>query len=158
MRNFKIVPILIALSLFGGSAIAHEGGHHDEQPALYGEPGDPSKPVRDVTLRMKEGGGRMMFEPETIDVIKGEQIRFVLENEGELDHEFFFGTAQEMADHAEMMQAMPGMKHTDANSMSVASKEHASVVWHFTNSGEFPFACLIPGHAEAGMKGTIIVK
>lgn len=155
---WKIVPILISLTLCAGSAIAHEGGRHDEQPAPYGEPGDPSKPVRDVTLHMKEGDGRMVFEPEKIDVVKGEQIRFVLENDGELDHEFFFGTAQEMVDHAEMMQAMPGMKHADANSMSVGPKVHASVVWRFTNSGQFPFACLIPGHAEAGMKGTIIVK
>jgi uncharacterized cupredoxin-like copper-binding protein len=159
MRKLQIVAILIALNLFAAvGASAHEGGQHDEQPAPYGEPGDPSKPARDVILHMKEGDGWMAFEPDKIDVAKGEQIRFVLENEGELDHEFFFGTTQEMADHAEMMQAMPGMKHADANSMSVVAKAHASVIWHFTNSGEFPFACLIPGHAEAGMNGTIIVK
>lgn len=157
MRKLQTLAFLLALSFLPSGVIAHEGGHHSEA-APYGEPGDPSKPARDVTVRMKEDNGRMLFEPETIDVVKGEQIRFVLLNDGELDHEFFFGTAQEMADHAEMMQAMPGMKHADANSMSVGSKAHGSVVWHFTNGGEFPFACLIPGHADAGMKGTIIVK
>lgn len=158
MRIVRTLAILFALSLSPSGAMSHEGGHHSEEAAPYGEPGDPAKPARDVTVRMKESDGRMLFEPDTIDVVKGEQIRFVLENDGELDHEFFFGTAQEMTDHAEMMQAMPGMKHADANSMSVGSKAHASIVWHFTNSGAFPFACLIPGHAEAGMKGTIFVK
>jgi uncharacterized cupredoxin-like copper-binding protein len=31
-------------------------------------------------------------------------------------------------------------------------------VWTFNRAGEFHFACLIPGHYDAGMKGLIIVK
>jgi uncharacterized cupredoxin-like copper-binding protein len=32
------------------------------------------------------------------------------------------------------------------------------MIWRFTKAGTFEFACLIPGHREAGMIGTIIVK
>jgi uncharacterized cupredoxin-like copper-binding protein len=32
------------------------------------------------------------------------------------------------------------------------------LVWRFTKSGEFEFACLIPGHRESGMIGKVVVK
>ncbi len=32
------------------------------------------------------------------------------------------------------------------------------MIWKFSNSGEFAFACLIPGHFDAGMKGVVIVE
>ena len=32
------------------------------------------------------------------------------------------------------------------------------MVWNFNRPGEFQFACLVAGHFEAGMKGTISVK
>jgi uncharacterized cupredoxin-like copper-binding protein len=31
------------------------------------------------------------------------------------------------------------------------------MVWQFTKAGEFYYACLIPGHIEAGMIGKIKV-
>ena len=32
------------------------------------------------------------------------------------------------------------------------------IVWQFTRPGEFQFACLLPGHFEAGMVGKVTVK
>jgi len=32
------------------------------------------------------------------------------------------------------------------------------IVWTFNRPGEFAFACLIAGHFEAGMRGTIRVN
>lgn len=154
-----ISAVILALAVTSASPVvlAHEGAHHETE-ASYGEPGTPSAPSRDVIVAMSEGAGTMAFTPQRIEVKQGEQIRFILQNDGDLDHEFFFGSAQEMIDHADMMKAMPDMKHADANSMSVASKSKGSLIWHFTKAGEFPFACLIPGHMEAGMKGVISVK
>jgi uncharacterized cupredoxin-like copper-binding protein len=31
------------------------------------------------------------------------------------------------------------------------------MIWHFNRAGDFQFACLIPGHFQAGMIGTIKV-
>jgi uncharacterized cupredoxin-like copper-binding protein len=50
------------------------------------------------------------------------------------------------------------MEHDDPNGKSLASNKAAGIVWRFTKAGEFEFACLIPGHREAGMHGTIVVK
>jgi uncharacterized cupredoxin-like copper-binding protein len=100
----------------------------------------------------------MLFEPARIEVKKGEQIRFRLENIGELEHEFLLGTQNEIEEHAEMMKSMPDMTHDDPNAKQVAAKARDYLIWHFNKSGEFDFACLIPGHREAGMTGKIVVK
>ena len=34
----------------------------------------------------------------------------------------------------------------------------AETIWTFNRAGEFDFACLIPGHYEAGMVGKIVVR
>ena len=32
------------------------------------------------------------------------------------------------------------------------------LVWRFTKADKFDFACLVPGHFEAGMQGKIAVR
>ena len=151
--------VLLSVAVFSSCAWAHgETDHAQHAAAAYGEPGKPGVPTRDIVVVMKEADGRMLFLPDVVSVKRGEQIRFQLKNEGVLDHEFMLGTAAELDEHADMMKAMPDMKHADPNSKSVAPKAIGDLVWRFTNAGEFDFACLIPGHREAGMKGKILVK
>jgi uncharacterized cupredoxin-like copper-binding protein len=100
----------------------------------------------------------MLFVPNHVEVRKGEQIRFVLYNSGELDHEFVLATPQESLKHAEAMKVNPGMEHRDANATRLSPKKTDELVWRFTKPGEFEFACLIPGHRDAGMFGTVDVK
>ena len=158
MSLFKLAA-LSALLLSTGQALAHGPEEHgSNHSAVYGEPGDPTAQARVIEVAMREGDGKMLFSPAVVTVTKGEQIRFQLKNEGELEHEFVFGTAEEIEVHAEMMKAMPDMKHDDPNAKRLEPKASGDIVWKFTTSGEFDFACLIPGHKEAGMKGKIIVK
>src|SRR5262245_49045082 len=67
-------------------------------------PGDPKKPGRVVKIEMFEGSGKVDYEPARIEVRRGEQIRFVLQNDGEEDHEFILATARENRKHAEIMK------------------------------------------------------
>ena len=60
--------------------------------------------------------------------------------------------------HAEMMKKFPDMEHDDPNAKSVDPGKTSEIVWRFTKAGTFEFACLIPGHREAGMHGTVTVK
>ena len=62
--------------------------HEDHGNFSAGEPGDPKKPARTIKVVMREDGKKMAFDPARITVRKGEQIRFVLENDGTDDHEF----------------------------------------------------------------------
>jgi uncharacterized cupredoxin-like copper-binding protein len=139
----------------------HEHGHeHEHGTAGYsaGEPGNPEEPSRVVQVTMEERDGKMLFDPNHIEVRKGEQIKFLLYNSGELDHEFVLATAEENLEHAEAMKKNPEMEHHDPNARSLEPKQRDEIVWKFTKPGQFQYACLIPGHLEAGMFGTVDVK
>ena len=107
---------------------------------------------------MREGDGKMMFMPERVEVRTGEQIKFVIRNNGELDHEFVLATTAENLKHAEAMKKNPDMEHDDPNAKRVPPKKADEIVWKFTKKGTFEYGCLIPGHREAGMIGTVVVK
>jgi uncharacterized cupredoxin-like copper-binding protein len=149
----------IAALLFAGAIVPTVARAHDT-PAHYsaGEPGDPKKPARTVKVAMIEKGKEMLFEPSIIQVRKGEQIRFVLDNEGTENHEFVVATRTENRKHAEEMKRYPDMEHDDPNAKRILPFMNGELVWKFTKSGEFEYACLIPGHLAAGMLGKIIVK
>ena len=131
---------------------------HNHQTFTAGEPGDPKKPARVVQISMKEDDGKMLFIPDRVEVKKGEQIKFVLRNNGELKHEFMLASKAENDKHAVLMQKYPDMEHDDPNGKSLETKKFTELVWKFTKVGEFEFACLIPGHRESGMHGKVIVK
>ncbi len=40
---------------------------------------------------------------------------------------------------------------------TLAAGKTGEVVWQFTRAGKVDFACLQPGHYDAGMKGTVNV-
>jgi uncharacterized cupredoxin-like copper-binding protein len=136
------------------SAVAHEDHGHFSA----GEPGDPTKRARTIKVVMREDGKKMAFEPARITVRKGAQIRFVLENAGTDDHEFVLATVEENRKHAEVMKKFPDMEHDDPNARRLAPAAHNEILWKFTKAGTFEFACLIPGHREAGMLGKVVVK
>ena len=155
---FKLAAIAVFLS--AGAAMAGPGGaghgHGDE--TAYGKAGDPKKPARIVQVVMAERDGKMSFIPDRVEVRRGEQIRFQLRNNGELDHELVLATLAENLKHAVEMQKNPDMEHDEPNAKRLAPKKTGEIVWAFTKAGEFDFSCLIPGHREAGMTGKIIVK
>lgn len=152
--------VLCGVMLLSASAWAGEGapGHHHDESFSAGEPGDPKKPARIIQVTMGERQGKMMFTPTKIEVKKGEQVKFVLRNNGELDHEFVLATVVENLKHAEAMKKNPDMEHDDPNAKRLAPKKTDEILWKFNKVGEFEYACLIPGHKDSGMVGSIIVK
>lgn len=148
---------LVCLALPRGGhfqALAHQD--HEHFPA--GEPGNPKEPSRTVNVSMLEEGKRMLFDPSSIEVRRGEQIRFILFNEGAEYHEFVLATKNENRKHAEFMKKFPTMEHNDPNAERLSAFSSGELLWKFTKRGEFEYGCLIPGHYEAGMHGKVIVK
>jgi uncharacterized cupredoxin-like copper-binding protein len=153
------LAVLSATSALPAAAGSGPAGHrHDPADFSAGEPGDPSTPSRVIQVTMQESDGRMLFIPDHLEVRKGEQIKFVLYNSGGLDHEFVLATTQENQKHAEAMKMNPEMEHHDPNATRVPPTKTDEIVWNFTKAGEFEFACLIPGHRDAGMFGVVDVK
>jgi len=99
----------------------------------------------------------MRFAPDTLTVQEGEAVRFVVRNSGRMLHELVIGTPDELAKHAAMMVKFPDMEHDEAYMVHVDPGKTGEIVWHFNRAGSFEFACLIAGHYEAGMRGTITV-
>jgi uncharacterized cupredoxin-like copper-binding protein len=84
-------------------ASAHERHEHFSA----GEPGEPKKPSRTVKITMLEEGKRMLFEPDVVEARFGEQIRFVIYNEGTWNHEFMLATKAGNRKHAHLMKKFP---------------------------------------------------
>lgn len=159
MRKLTLAALILAAVPFGAFAGPGEPGHHHSHATFSaGEPGNAKTKSRVIQITMKEEDGKMTFVPDRIDVRKGEQIKFVLLNGGEIKHEFMLATKAENDKHAELMQKYPDMEHDDPNGKSLEPKKNGEIIWKFTKAGEFEFACLIPGHREAGMHGKVIVK
>lgn len=158
MKRMSIAALVVAAAGAHGWAAPGGAPGHSHEGFSTGEPGNPKRPARVVNVTMREADGKMMFIPERVEVKRGEQIRFILTNNGELEHEFVLATTEENVKHAEEMKKNPEMEHDDPNAKRVASKKRSEIVWRFTKSGIFEYGCLIPGHREAGMIGTIVVK
>jgi uncharacterized cupredoxin-like copper-binding protein len=144
---------LTAIVALPGAASAHGEKHY-----AAGEPGDPKKPARTIKVTMFEHGKKMLFKPDVIEVRLGEQIRFVLENDSFDNHEFILATRAENKKHGEVMKKFPNMEHDDPNGLRLTPYQSGEILWRFSKRGTFEYACLIPGHFEAGMHGKIIVK
>ena len=146
-------PLLLGILLT--SPLAQAGGAHGQHAAQMGHPADATQATRTIELSMDD---RMRFSKPEIQIKRGETVRFVLNNEGRLKHEMVLGTDKEIKEHAKLMAKFPNMEHEDANSANLAPGAQGEITWKFTRSGTFSYACLLPGHYEAGMHGRIVVR
>jgi uncharacterized cupredoxin-like copper-binding protein len=158
IKNLSIVAAAGALIISSQPSFADPGHSHEHAGFSAGEPGNAKRAARVVQVTMRESDGKMVFVPERVEVRRGEQIRFVLRNNGALEHEFVLATRDDNLKHAEAMKKNPQMEHDDPNAKRLQAGQSGQIVWRFTNAGEFEYGCLIPGHREAGMIGTVVVK
>ena len=152
--------LLATAALAAVPALAHGDAKHAAKPAEvvkeqkpWGIAGD-AKGARTIEIRMTDD---MRFRPDRIEVREGETIRFVVRNAGKVLHEMVIGTREELEQHAALMRKFPGMEHDEPYMSHVSAGKRGTIVWNFNRPGTFQFACLIPGHFEAGMVGTIVV-
>lgn len=79
-------------------------------------------------------------------------------NKGEVDHEFVMDTEENVQEHKLVMEKNPDMEHADDNSLRLVPGAKGQIIWTFAKDGKYSFACLIPGHYEAGMHGKLQVN
>lgn len=139
----------------GNHADGHDNDHGPAKATVIGEAGVAANVSRTVEVDMND---TMRFTPAAIHARQGETIRFVVKNSGQLKHEFVLGTDKDLKAHYEMMTMHPDMAHADDNMLSVAPGQRGELLWKFTQAGTVNFACLQPGHYDAGMKGAVAVS
>lgn len=154
--------LTMALSLCGSLALAHGNEDHtrhagpakkEQQP--WGIAGDLKDARRTIMIAMTDD---MRFTPPRIEVKQGETVRFVVRNKGKVLHEMVIGDRKTLDEHAALMARFPNMEHDEPYMAHVASGKEGTLVWNFNRAGDFDFACLIPGHYQAGMVGKIKVS
>lgn len=165
MNRFRKSALTVAISIAIACVAPLVAAHGDAHKAAakkaisteihpWGQEGDAKRITRTITISMTDN---MRFTPDNIRVKVGDTIKFIVKNRGAMLHEMVIGTEAELAKHAELMKKHPNMEHEEPYMAHVAAKKSATLIWKFTNPGDFMFACLIPGHYEAGMKGRISV-
>lgn len=159
----KAINAIVALALAAGSwsAAAHDGVVHGGKAApvkkeqkAWGIAGDMKEVNRTIEIVM---GDNMRFTPDLIQVRRGDVVRMVVKNGGQLFHEIVIGTKRELDEHAALMVKFPNMEHEEPYMSHVKAGNEGEIVWKFNRLGEFDFACLMAGHYQAGMVGKIKV-
>lgn len=163
--NTRTTTLACAAFVMTSGALAHGNDEPAAKPrkfdasqveeTSFGRQGDPAKATRTIRVDMSDA---MRFTPAGITVQRGETVKLVATNKGQVLHELVLGTSDELKKHAELMKKFPGMEHDEPHMAHVKPGKRGEIVWQFTKAGEFQFACLIPGHFEAGMVGKVTVK
>jgi uncharacterized cupredoxin-like copper-binding protein len=149
------LPVAFAVQAHGEKMHAPSAIDYSKaQEHPFGRAADPKKAKRTVRVEMTD---HMKFTPTELTVKRGEIVRFVPVNKGQVMHEMVLGTMDELEKHAELMRKHPGMEHDEPHMAHVAPGKSGEMGWQFTQAGEFFYGCLIPGHFEAGMIGKVKV-
>ena len=151
---FAVLALAASGAAFASGNHAGGHGHDDGGETASGKPGVAAKARRTITIEMSDA---MRFTPSDMEVKRGDTVRFIIKNAGQVKHEFNLGTREELLEHLEQMKKFPGMEHDEPNKITLDPGKQGEIVWQFTKAGVVNLGCLIPGHYEAGMKGAIKV-
>ena len=144
---------------------------------MIGEKGDPNKVDRIIKIKMYDN----YYEPNSIKVKKGETIKFIVQNLGEMVHEYNIATKEmhikhqpemeklveheillgdkiDMKKMKEMSKKDHSLSHSHLNSVMVEPKKTGEIIWKFSKDINLEMACNVPGHYETGMVGKIIFE
>ena len=158
MKKLILLLIFIPNILYAGSM------------KVIGEKGKEANIDRVITVLMYDN----YYEPNQIKVKKNETIRFLVQNKGELVHEFNIATREMHLKHQpemmkmveneillvdkidkqkmkEMSKKNPAMAHSHSNSVLLSPGEKGEIIWKFSNSIDIEAACNVPGHYDVGM-------
>ena len=162
---FKILLIIFSL-LFNSTYAA--------SMKMIGEKGKQDEVTREIIVKMYDN----YYVPDSFKVNKNETIKFIVENMGELVHEYNIATKEMHVKHQPEMQKMVDMEilladkidkekmrevakkdhamaHKHANSLLLEPKEKGEIIWKFSSTAKLEIACNVPGHYKAGMVAKI---
>ena len=167
MKKFALLILLLTLSskTFAASM------------KMIGEKGDPNNVDRIINIKMFDN----YYEPNLIKVKKGETIKFIIKNLGDLVHEYNIGTKEMHIKHQPEMQRLVdyeillvdkidkakmkkmskkdhSLAHLHSNSIMLEPNKTGEIIWKFTKNLNLQMACNIPGHYESGMYGKIVLE
>ena len=141
---------------------------------MIGVKGKLSEVNRTIEIKMYDN----YFEPNVLNIKKGETVKFIVYNYGELVHEFNIATKEMHIKHQpEMMKMVENqilladkidkkkmkemakkdhsMGHSHSNSVLLEPNQSAELIWKFSTDINLEAACNVPGHYQSGMIANI---
>jgi len=138
MSSLRFSGMMSGPGMMGGS---QPGG---SQPGETGFVAGTSAAPRVVQVTAGPG---LAFYPSTIPVVRGETVTFLVTTMGPSTHEFMVGPADAVAADAA----------GTAEVSDIGMMQTKALTTTFDGPGPYAFACHVPGHYEAGMRGAIAV-
>lgn len=127
--------LVCALGMTLSSLVLAHGDAHEAAPRTFdakqvedtpfGREGDPKKVRRTVRLDMSDA---MRFTPSRLVVKRGETVRLVASNKGQVLHELVLGTPEALKNHAEQMRRFPEMEHDEPHMAHVKPGKSGEIV------------------------------
>ena len=137
---------------------------------LIGEKGKLAEIDKIIEVKMYDN----YFLPKSINIKRGETVKFVVHNYGDLVHEFNIATKKMHLEHQKEMMKMieheillgdridkvkmkkvakkdHSMSHSHSNSVLLEPNKSGEIIWKFSTDVALEAACNVPGHYEAGM-------
>ena len=137
---------------------------------LIGEKGKLAEVDKTIEIKMYDN----YFIPKTINIKRGETVKFVVYNYGDLVHEFNIATKKMHLEHQKEMMKMiehgillgnridkvkmkkvskkdHSMSHKHSNSILLEPNKSGEIIWKFSTDVALEAACNVPGHYEDGM-------
>lgn len=144
MWQWLLVYAVIAVILYGGFYyffLAKKGGYSSTQTGQYQAPAQQTA-TPTTSMAMQEitvTGSEFAFTPSTITVKKGQSVKITFKNTGAYPHNFT------LAD-------------LNVQTKTIQPGEQDTITFTPVKTGSFAYICTVPGHADKGMKGTLIVQ
>jgi nitrite reductase (NO-forming) len=100
-----------------------------------------------------EGNDTFQFNPSSATVSSGAEVEVTLTNVGALEHSWVLIGSDTDAATATDAEAISG-----ATTGAVPGGQTGEVTFTAPSAGSYQFICTVPGHAAAGMVGTLTVN
>ncbi len=100
----------------------------------------------------------LRIEPGAMLVPAGVPVTYVVTNAGVLEHELFLGDAAAQEAHQQDVSKAGGVPFDSPNGIAVLPGQTREFTYTFEDAGSFLAGCHVPGHYQAGMKASVVVR
>lgn len=151
--SLAALPVVLALAL---PAAASDESTQQREPG-FGQPGSANEANRTIDITAVD----LAFKPNSVTVMRGQTVKFVVTDKGKLTHAFVIGPKSVQEEHDKEMRKMtPAQRRKEMaespNGILLQPGQTKTLTWTFdTPLRQLQYACHVPGHYQAGMFGTI---
>lgn len=120
-------------------------------------PASAKETITEIKVSLGNSAGELKFFPNQLEFVSGQKYKLSLDNPSPSKHYF---TAKDFADASWTQKVDAGKAEIKGAIHEIELKPTGEAQWVFVplKPGKYKLYCSIPGHAEAGMTGEIVIN